>query len=51
MHRHMKEGLGRVLIQEKYVMGYESRNLKEHKNNCATCDLEIASIIHGLKMR
>ena len=26
-----KEGLGRVLIQEKYVVAYESRKLKEHE--------------------
>jgi len=45
-----KEGLGGVLIQENYVVGYESRKLKEHENNYATHDLELASIIHALKM-
>ena len=28
-----KEGLGGVLIQENYVVAYESRKLKEHENN------------------
>ena len=45
-----KEGLGRVLIQENYVMGYDSRKVKEHEKNYATHHLELASIIHALKM-
>ena len=31
-------------------MAYESRKLKEHKNNYATRDLELVAIIHTLKM-
>ena len=45
-----KEGLCRVLIQEKYVVKYEPRKLKEHEKNYATHDLELASIINVLKM-
>ena len=45
-----KEGLGGVLIQENYVIAYESRKLKEHEKNYATCDLELAFIIHALRM-
>ena len=45
-----KEGLGGVLIQENYVVAYESRKLKEHENNYTTCDIEFAAIIHTLKM-
>ena len=45
-----KEGLGRVLIQENYVIAYESRKLKEHENIYATHYLELVSIIHALKM-
>ena len=45
-----KEGLGGVLIQENYVVAYESRKLKEHKNNYAMNDFELANIIHALKM-
>ena len=29
---------------------YESRKLKEHEQNYATHDLELATIIHALKM-
>jgi hypothetical protein len=45
-----KEGLGGVLMQENYVVAYESRKLKEHENNYATHDLELVAIIHALKM-
>ena len=45
-----KEGLGRILIQENYVVTYESRKLREHENNYAMHDLELAKIIHALKM-
>ena len=45
-----KEGFGWVLIQENYVLEYESKKLKEHEQNYATHDLELASIIHALKM-
>ena len=33
-----------------HVINYESRKLKEHENNYATHDLELATIIHALKM-
>ena len=39
-----------VLLQEKYVAAYESRKLIEHEKNYATHDLELATIIHALKM-
>jgi len=29
---------------------YESKKLKEHERNCATHDLELAAIVHALKM-
>ena len=45
-----KEGLGGVLLQEKSVMAYESMKLKEHEKNYVTHDLELATIIHTLKM-
>ena len=44
------EGLGGVLTQEGHKIAYESRNLKTHKNNYATYDLELAAIVHALKM-
>ena len=45
-----KEGFGGVLIQENNVIDYESRKRREHENNYATHDLELAAIIHALKM-
>ena len=45
-----KEGLGGILTQEGHVIYYESRKLKEHKKNYATHDLDLAAIIHALKM-
>ena len=45
-----KEGLGIILVQENYVVAYESRKLKEHEKIYATHDLELAAIIHTLKM-
>jgi hypothetical protein len=45
-----KEGLGGVLTQEGYVIFYETRKLKEHERNYVTHDLELAAVIHALKM-
>jgi hypothetical protein len=45
-----KEGLGGVLMQNGHVIGYESRKLKEHEMNYATHDLELAAIVHTLRM-
>ena len=44
------DGLGEVLTQEGHVIAYESRKLKIHKKNYATYDLELAAVIHALKM-
>jgi hypothetical protein len=45
-----KEGLGGVLTQKDHVVCYESRKLKDHERNYATHDLELATIVHALKM-
>ena len=45
-----KEGPGGVLIQENYVIAYESRKIKGREKNYATHDLELVVIIHALKM-
>ena len=37
-------------MQDNHVVCYESRKLKEHENNYATYDLEVASVVHVLKM-
>ena len=44
------EGFGGVLTQEGHVIAYESRKLKTHEKNYASYDLELASIIHAMKM-
>ena len=44
------DGLGRVLTQEGNVIAYEFRKLKIYENNYATYDLELAIVIHALKM-
>ena len=45
-----KEGLGGFLMQEGHVICYESKKLNEHEINYVTHDLELASIVHALKM-
>ena len=45
-----KEGLGGVLTQEGHVICYDSWKLKEHEKNYVTHDLELAVVIHPLKM-
>ena len=44
------QGLGGVLMQDNHVICYESRKLKDHERNYATYDLELAAIVHALKM-
>ena len=44
------DSLDGVLKKEGHVISYESRKLKTHENNYATYDLELAAIIHALKM-
>jgi hypothetical protein len=45
-----KEGLRGVLMQEGRVIFYASRKLNEHEINYVTHDLELAAIVHALKM-
>jgi hypothetical protein len=45
-----KEGLGGVLTQNGHVIEYESKKIKEHERNYAMHDLELASIVHALRM-
>ena len=44
------DGLGSVLTQEGHVIAYESRKLKIYEKNYANYDLELAAVIHALKM-
>ena len=44
------QGLGGVLMQDNHVLCYESRKLNGHVMKYATHDLELAAIVHALKM-
>ena len=37
-------------MQDNHVICYESRKLKDHEKNYVTHDLELAAIVHALKM-
>jgi hypothetical protein len=43
-------GLGCVLIQEGRVIAYASRQLWKHEVNYPTHDLEVAAVVHSLKI-
>ena len=44
-------GLGCVLMQNGKVIAYASKQLKIHKKNYPTRDLELAAIVIALKIR
>jgi hypothetical protein len=43
-------GLGCVLMQEGRVIAYDSRQLRKHEVNYPTHDLELAAVVHALKI-
>jgi hypothetical protein len=43
-------GLSCVLMQEGRVVAYASRQLRKHEQNCPTHDLELAVVVHTLKI-
>jgi hypothetical protein len=45
-----RQGLGCVLMQEGKVIAYSSRQLRKHEQNYPTHDLELATIVHALKI-
>lgn len=45
-----RQGLGWVLIQEGRVVAYASRQLRTHEDNYLTHDLELAVVVHTLKI-
>ena len=45
-----KQGLGCVLMQQGKVVAYASRQLRSHEVNYPTHDLELAAVVHALKI-
>lgn len=45
-----RQGLGCVLMQEGKAVSYASRQLRPHEGNYPTHDLELAAIVHALKI-
>ena len=43
-------GLGCVLMQEGRVIAYASRQIRKHEVNYPTHDLELAAVVHALKI-
>ncbi|CAA0840340.1 Uncharacterized mitochondrial protein AtMg00860, partial [Striga hermonthica] len=46
----LRQGLGCVLMQDGQVVAYASRQLKPHEQNYPTYDLELAAVVHALKI-
>jgi hypothetical protein len=46
----LRDGLGCVLMQEGRVIAYASRQLRRHELNYPTHDLELATVVHALKI-
>jgi hypothetical protein len=44
------EGLGCVLMQDDHMVAFTSRQLRKHKVNYPTHDLELAAVVHALKI-
>ncbi|CAA0828817.1 Uncharacterized mitochondrial protein AtMg00860, partial [Striga hermonthica] len=45
-----RQGLGCVLMKDGQVVAYASRQLKPHEQNYPTHDLELAAVVHALKI-
>jgi hypothetical protein len=44
------QGLGCVLMQDGHVVAYASRQLRKHEAHYPTLDLELAAVVHTLKI-
>jgi hypothetical protein len=44
------QGLGCVLMQDGHVVAYASRQLRKHKEKYPTHNLELAAVVHALKI-
>jgi hypothetical protein len=45
-----RQGLGCVLMQDREVVSYASHPLRKHEENYLTHDLELAAVVHALKI-
>jgi hypothetical protein len=45
-----RQGLGCVLMQEGHVIAYASRQLRKHELNYPKHDLDLAAVVHALKI-
>jgi hypothetical protein len=45
-----RQGIGCVFMQEGQVVSYATRHLRKHKENYPTHDLELAAVVHALKI-
>ena len=46
----LRKGLGCVLIENRNVVAYASRQLKPHEMNYSTHDLELAAVVFALRI-
>src|SRR4051812_6882742 len=44
-----RQGLGCILMQDRHVVAYASRQLRTHEENYPTHDLELTAVVHALK--
>jgi hypothetical protein len=44
------QGLGCVLMQDGHVVAYASRQLRKHEEKYPTHDMELAAVVHALKI-
>jgi hypothetical protein len=44
------QGLGCVLMQDDHVVAYASRQLRKHEEKYPTHDLQLAAVVHSLKI-
>jgi hypothetical protein len=45
-----QQGIGCVLMQDRKVVSYASRQLRKHEENYPTHDLELAAVVHAPKI-
>ena len=45
-----RQGIGCVLTQDNKVVAYASQQLRPHEGNYPTHDLELAAVVHALKI-